>query len=186
MLSPPLAGAVETRAIRCTQNFTTDTQCPQFTSLALSCVEPGQKTYDYYCESNSTALNDYYCTNCDTNATSELVVSFLGGNVSDFIIRASSIQCDLVNRTNDVFWTCNSIADDSWTKGQYDWSYLFVVVFILAGGLGNILVCLAVLLDRRLQNVTNYFLLSLAIADLLVSLFVMPLGAIPGFLGEYT
>lgn len=67
---------------------------------------------------------------------------------------------------------------------HYDWSFLFVMVFIVAGGVGNILVCLAVCLDRRLQNVTNYFLLSLAIADLLVSLFVMPLGAIPGFLGE--
>lgn len=67
---------------------------------------------------------------------------------------------------------------------KYQWSFLFVILFIFAGGLGNILVCLAVALDRKLQNVTNYFLLSLAIADLLVSLFVMPLGAIPGFLGE--
>lgn len=69
-------------------------------------------------------------------------------------------------------------------KVGYDWSFLFVIVFIIAGGVGNILVCLAVCLDKRLQNVTNYFLLSLAIADLLVSLFVMPMGAIPGFLGE--
>ncbi|XP_067014474.2 5-hydroxytryptamine receptor 2C [Anabrus simplex] len=69
--------------------------------------------------------------------------------------------------------------------GEYDWTFLFAVLFIIAGGLGNILVCLAVCLDRKLQNVTNYFLLSLAIADLLVSLFVMPLGAIPGFLGYW-
>lgn len=68
---------------------------------------------------------------------------------------------------------------------RFDWSFLFVAVFIAAGGLGNILVCLAVGLDRRLHNLTNYFLLSLAVADLLVSLFVMPLGAIPGFLGEF-
>lgn len=68
--------------------------------------------------------------------------------------------------------------------GSYDWSFLFVIIFIFAGGLGNILVCLAVALDRKLQNVTNYFLFSLAIADLLVSLFVMPLGAIPSFLGK--
>uniref|UniRef100_A0A2M3YYT9 Putative muscarinic acetylcholine receptor gar-3 n=1 Tax=Anopheles braziliensis TaxID=58242 RepID=A0A2M3YYT9_9DIPT len=71
------------------------------------------------------------------------------------------------------------------TAGRYEWSFLFVILFIFAGGLGNILVCLAVALDRKLQNVTNYFLLSLAIADLLVSLFVMPLGAIPGFLGYW-
>ncbi|XP_025418810.1 5-hydroxytryptamine receptor 2B isoform X2 [Sipha flava] len=67
----------------------------------------------------------------------------------------------------------------------YNWKYLFVFVFIAAGGVGNILVCLAICLDRQLQNVTNYFLLSLAIADLLVCLFVMPLGAIPGFYGEW-
>jgi hypothetical protein len=72
----------------------------------------------------------------------------------------------------------------NWENHHHDWSFLFVLVFIVAGGVGNILVCLAVCLDRRLQNVTNYFLLSLAIADLLVSLFVMPLGAIPGFLGK--
>ena len=67
---------------------------------------------------------------------------------------------------------------------HYEWYFLLVILFIFAGGLGNILVCLAIALDRKLQNVTNYFLLSLAVADLLVSLFVMPLGAIPGFLGE--
>ncbi|XP_032294946.1 5-hydroxytryptamine receptor 2B isoform X2 [Drosophila virilis] len=67
----------------------------------------------------------------------------------------------------------------------YDWLFLFVVFFIFAGGLGNILVCLAVALDRKLQNVTNYFLFSLAIADLLVTLFVMPMGAIPAFLGYW-
>jgi len=67
---------------------------------------------------------------------------------------------------------------------SYNWKYLFVVVFIASGGVGNILVCLAICLDRQLQNVTNYFLLSLAIADLLVCLFVMPLGAIPGFYGK--
>lgn len=68
-------------------------------------------------------------------------------------------------------------------RRRYNWKYLFVIVFIASGGVGNILVCLAICLDRQLQNVTNYFLLSLAIADLLVCLFVMPLGAIPGFYG---
>lgn len=67
---------------------------------------------------------------------------------------------------------------------EYDWTFLLAIIFIVAGSLGNILVCLAVALDRKLQNVTNYFLFSLAIADLLVSLFVMPLGAIPSFLGK--
>lgn len=67
--------------------------------------------------------------------------------------------------------------------GSYDWWFLCVLLLIVAGAVGNVLVCLAVVLDRRLQNVTNYFLFSLAIADLLVSLVVMPLGAIPSFIG---
>lgn len=86
-----------------------------------------------------------------------------------------SFQCNVNYR--------NVTVDEFGVKG-YDWSFLFVILFIIAGGVGNILVCLAVCLDKRLQNVTNYFLLSLAIADLLVSLFVMPMGAIPGFLGK--
>lgn len=94
----------------------------------------------------------------------------------------------VVNNTVDSFqcsWNFGNTTDDSLgVKVGYDWSFLFVILFIIAGGVGNILVCLAVCLDKRLQNVTNYFLLSLAIADLLVSLFVMPMGAIPGFLGK--
>lgn len=68
--------------------------------------------------------------------------------------------------------------------GSYDWWFLCVLLFVVAGAVGNVLVCLAVVLDRRLHNMTNYFLFSLAIADLLVSLVVMPLGAIPSFIGE--
>ncbi|XP_063373345.1 5-hydroxytryptamine receptor 2C isoform X2 [Cydia amplana] len=82
-------------------------------------------------------------------------------------------------------WRSKNDSLQSVTRIEYDWSFLFVIMFIIAGGVGNILVCLAVCLDKRLQNVTNYFLLSLAIADLLVSLFVMPMGAIPGFLGYW-
>ncbi|XP_076288286.1 5-hydroxytryptamine receptor 2A isoform X3 [Lasioglossum baleicum] len=89
--------------------------------------------------------------------------------------------------TEDLAVSCSHRAKLSSTaRGRrFDWSFLFVAVFIVAGGLGNILVCLAVGLDRKLHNVTNYFLLSLAVADLLVSLFVMPLGAIQGFLGYW-
>lgn len=97
-----------------------------------------------------------------------------------------SLQCllNMESTTGCVSTSGFGDSTDSVTP-HHDWSFLFVLVFIVAGGVGNILVCLAVCLDRRLQNVTNYFLLSLAIADLLVSLFVMPLGAIPGFLGKF-
>lgn len=46
---------------------------------------------------------------------------------------------------------------------------IFVVIF------GNTLVILSVVTTRRLRTVTNLFVMSLAVADLLVGIFVMPL-----------
>ncbi|XP_058823055.1 uncharacterized protein LOC131684319 [Topomyia yanbarensis] len=53
---------------------------------------------------------------------------------------------------------------------------LLAIVLVFGTAAGNILVCLAIVWERRLQNVTNYFLMSLAITDLMVALSVMPLG----------
>ncbi|NXT54181.1 DRD3 protein, partial [Pluvianellus socialis] len=47
-------------------------------------------------------------------------------------------------------------------------------VLILAIIFGNVLVCLAVLRERTLQTTTNYLVVSLAVADLLVATLVMP------------
>lgn len=108
-------------------------------------------------------------------------------NVTSTDDNLSAITND-TNATDHAVVSSNATADGAQPEDNrrwYNWKYLFVVVFIASGGVGNILVCLAICLDRQLQNVTNYFLLSLAIADLLVCLFVMPLGAIPGFYGKY-
>ncbi|KAH8330185.1 hypothetical protein KR074_011469 [Drosophila pseudoananassae] len=129
------------------------------------------------------------------NASTELIEP---KNGTFGILNATSSSLDMIlsNYTALITTTAASTAVTSTDLGVsrsfldysphgYDWLFLFVVFFIFAGGLGNILVCLAVALDRKLQNVTNYFLFSLAIADLLVSLFVMPMGAIPAFLGYW-
>nr|XP_015859186.1 5-hydroxytryptamine receptor 4 isoform X1 [Peromyscus maniculatus bairdii]XP_015859187.1 5-hydroxytryptamine receptor 4 isoform X1 [Peromyscus maniculatus bairdii]XP_015859188.1 5-hydroxytryptamine receptor 4 isoform X1 [Peromyscus maniculatus bairdii] len=55
----------------------------------------------------------------------------------------------------------------------------FLSVVILMAILGNLLVMVAVCRDRQLRKIkTNYFIVSLAFADLLVSVLVMPFGAI--------
>lgn len=51
---------------------------------------------------------------------------------------------------------------------------------------GNVFVIAAILLERNLQNVANYLILSLAVADLLVACLVMPLGAVYEVSHEWT
>ncbi|XP_072160346.1 5-hydroxytryptamine receptor isoform X2 [Bemisia tabaci] len=55
---------------------------------------------------------------------------------------------------------------------------LVLGLIILATIIGNVFVIAAILLERNLQNVANYLILSLAVADLLVACLVMPLGAV--------
>lgn len=166
----------------------------------LNCINDfeNSQSSNYDCR---TKKNNYSCQP-NVNCTTERLINFSldpvvnQTNLYLFLPRFNhsvctanlSMNCTLTNFSDYVCFLRgyndnNELVEVS--RQNYDWSFLFVLVFIVAGGVGNILVCLAVCLDRRLQNVTNYFLLSLAVADLLVSLFVMPLGAIPGFLGEY-
>ncbi|XP_037105594.1 5-hydroxytryptamine receptor 2B [Syngnathus acus] len=61
---------------------------------------------------------------------------------------------------------------------QLKWAALLIILVIIPTIGGNILVILAVSLERKLQNATNYFLMSLAVADLLVGLLVMPIALV--------
>lgn len=81
------------------------------------------------------------------------------------------------NDTTSLVGNNMALADDG---GKYNWYFLLLLVFVITGGLGNVLVCLSICLEKKLQNLTNYFLLSLAVADLLVSLVVMPFGISSG------
>ncbi|KAI8121746.1 5-hydroxytryptamine receptor 2A [Lucilia cuprina] len=66
------------------------------------------------------------------------------------------------------------LLDNTHLKNNY-WA-LLALILVIGTAAGNILVCLAIAWERRLQNVTNYFLMSLAITDLMVAVLVMPLG----------
>lgn len=80
----------------------------------------------------------------------------------------------------DVESTPSPMIDD-----QNNYWALSAIVLVLGTAAGNILVCLAITWERRLQNVTNYFLMSLAITDLMVAILVMPLGILSLVKGEY-
>lgn len=58
------------------------------------------------------------------------------------------------------------------------WSFLWLSILIVATAAGNLMVCVAVYYERALQNMSNYFLTSLAVVDFLVSIFIMPIGLV--------
>lgn len=49
-----------------------------------------------------------------------------------------------------------------------------IILVIVASVCGNLLVCVAILLNKRLRKTTNYFTFSLAISDLMTAFFSMP------------
>ena len=48
-----------------------------------------------------------------------------------------------------------------------------LLTIVIAGG--NVLVCVSVYLEKALKTTTNYFIVSLAFADLLLAVLVLPL-----------
>uniref|UniRef100_A0A803T6J2 Dopamine receptor D4 n=1 Tax=Anolis carolinensis TaxID=28377 RepID=A0A803T6J2_ANOCA len=57
---------------------------------------------------------------------------------------------------------------------------VFLILFIIGG---NLLVCLSVCTEKALKTTTNYFIVSLAVADLLLALLVLPLFVYSEFQG---
>jgi len=60
-----------------------------------------------------------------------------------------------------------------WPAPRY-WT-LCLLLLPVATLFGNALVCLSVCTERGLHTATNYFIVSLAIADIMVAILVMPL-----------
>ncbi|XP_036403596.1 histamine H2 receptor-like [Megalops cyprinoides] len=60
-----------------------------------------------------------------------------------------------------------------------------LAVIIMLTVLGNVVVCLAVGASRKLRCVTNCFIVSLAVTDLLLGLLVLPLSAVLQLTGEW-
>uniref|UniRef100_A0A3Q3AAQ8 D(3) dopamine receptor n=1 Tax=Kryptolebias marmoratus TaxID=37003 RepID=A0A3Q3AAQ8_KRYMA len=68
-------------------------------------------------------------------------------------------------------WAAEAAEADGEECNYYAMLYSLLILAIV---FGNVLVCLAVLRERSLQTTTNYLVVSLAVADLLVASLVMP------------
>lgn len=71
------------------------------------------------------------------------------------------------------------------TLGETVVKSIFLTIFIVLAIGGNILVCVAIRLNKRLRTLTNYYVFNLAIADLLFGLTGMPLLLVTSIAGKW-
>lgn len=133
--------------------------------------------------------------------SSENVTMSNFGSISDLLFATMQNPFNAIksNDTIDLMSTASNLSSGLTTESDVDfestttpmiedqnnyWA-LSAIVLVVGTAAGNILVCLAIAWERRLQNVTNYFLMSLAITDLMVAILVMPLGILILVKGEY-
>ncbi|XP_009697971.1 PREDICTED: D(2) dopamine receptor isoform X3 [Cariama cristata] len=84
----------------------------------------------------------------------------------------------------NLSWYNDDIGDRNWSKPlnessaeqkpQYNYYAILLTLLIFVIVFGNVLVCMAVSREKALQTTTNYLIVSLAVADLLVATLVMP------------
>ncbi|XP_030381529.1 dopamine D2-like receptor [Scaptodrosophila lebanonensis] len=116
-------------------------------------------------------FNDYF-----PNYNGTLVSGTTAGGILDQAT-ATNMSLYMENyRNNCTNATANLTTESCHEFRVVDHNYwaLILILFPILTLFGNILVILSVCRERSLQTVTNYFIVSLAIADLLVAVVVMP------------
>lgn len=88
--------------------------------------------------------------------------------------------------TEHVNGTYGNYTTETAVKISYNWPVLCLFSIVVCALIGNILVCLAVRYEHKLQNMFNYFLVSLALSDMLSASIVMPLSIIKTFIGKWS
>lgn len=88
-------------------------------------------------------------------------------NISNILLFDNSL-----NDSGKIILPPSNFSNEIWQNVSW-WGIVAILVLLLTV-MGNILVILAISWDRRLQNMTNYFLMSLAVTDLMVAVLVMP------------
>lgn len=123
--------------------------------------------------------------------------------VSVLLLSEAALAAVDFNESISEFNFTNSNSSENWTlfegnltkyqhikhsKYSLPATILLVIVFlIIIGGtiIGNILICIAVRLVRKLRRPSNYLIVSLAVSDLCVAFLVMPVAAVYDIMGTW-
>ncbi|XP_032571871.1 5-hydroxytryptamine receptor 2B isoform X1 [Drosophila sechellia] len=112
----------------------------------------------------------------------------LNGNLTQLVDTTSNLSQIVWNRSVSGNGNSNTfdLVDDEQQRAAVEFWLLVKMIamavvlglMILVTIIGNVFVIAAIILERNLQNVANYLVASLAVADLFVACLVMPLGAV--------
>ncbi|XP_043500955.1 dopamine D2-like receptor isoform X2 [Polistes fuscatus] len=176
-----------------------DTQTPTSTASFASSSPNVSSSY-----SSSTLIDNYtlisdlfvfddlndYINQLNYSAFANLTAYYDGGGSMN-LSTTGNCTSSIVS-ANDT--ECNPTSVDEKSNPSNWWALILVIVPCLTL-FGNVLVILAVVREKALQTVTNYFIVSLAVADLLVAVLVMPFAvyvlvnsgswSLPGFVCDF-
>ncbi|XP_063623189.1 prolactin-releasing peptide receptor-like [Cydia splendana] len=127
---------------------------------------------------NTTVQDDVISTIDPKNAT-----NMNASHVPGVLILTKTLTGDVfnvideprVNKTTDLI---------DFIVVQVAFCILYAIIFIL-GVFGNVLVCFVVFRNRAMQTVTNLFITNLALSDILLCIFAVPLTPMYTFLGRW-
>lgn len=152
-----------------------------FSSMVLSTVKssifykPNQINYVLNNNGDSSYLYEY-----NNNASMTTILDYSENKFIHYSnANFSSLNDSLASGTN----VTSNVNGEKNSVNNY-WA-LLALILVFGTACGNILVCLAIYYEKRLQNVTNYFLASLALTDLMVAVLVMPLGILTLYRGMF-
>ncbi|KAM8974956.1 cholecystokinin receptor-like [Pelodytes ibericus] len=106
----------------------------------------------------------------------------------EMLCRHSHRNLNISSNLTALNLTCDQ-PDHQRMPGASDLNYwvrilLYCIIFLLSI-FGNTLIIIVLVMNKRLRTVTNSFLLSLAVSDLMVAIMCMPFTLIPNLMGNF-
>lgn len=132
-----------------------------------------------------TSFDEYYLENATSEASNAMTWMVVTTNTS--ITNAiTTTMANVISTINDTASSSSSSTTSlsSWLTTSRIQIILYITILLLAI-IGNALVILTLIQNRRMRTITNVFLLNLAISDILLGVLCMPITLIGTLLRDF-